>query len=72
MSKKKTVLEKLGFPKRVKRLTKKIVRERMKILREMIDSGKLDRNPEKLHLARYYLSKYKWMLNSGRVISGRG
>ena len=67
MKTQKTVLQKIGFPKRVDRLTKSICKQRIKILKKGIESGKYDRSPEKLHFAKYYLAKYKWLLNSDRL-----
>lgn len=55
-----SVLQKIGFPKRVDKVTKKLCRERIRILKDKIIGGKY--RGQNLHYARYYLSKYRWML----------
>lgn len=57
-----TIMEKLGFPKRVPKLTKKICKDRLKELSEKIDAGKF--KGERLELAQYYVYKYRWMIKA--------
>lgn len=59
---KKTILEKLGLDP-VRKLSKKICVERVKILRKKIESGRVPKDLKK-H-AVYYANWYGWMAENG-------
>ena len=61
-NKKKTNLERIGFPAKTKRLTPEILKERVATLEKKLAEGAF-KDKEEVHIAKYYLNHYRHKLS---------